>query len=116
MGIRSKKRLITLGYVIGSTALLALIAGGSGSEGATVFFGFLIIINLIASYWITRYLHKSLIAVAQCSSCGTMLDLVGKWKCTCGYVAQRHVFDKCKNCKGTFGYIPCPKCEVAIDI
>lgn len=116
MGIRGKKRLITWGYVIGSTIILVIIAPASGSGGASAFFGFLIIINLIASYWITRALHKSFIAVAQCSHCGTMLDLYGKWKCGCGYVASRHAFDKCNNCKGSFGYIPCPKCEVAIDI
>ena len=116
LGIRGKKRLITWGYILGSTLLLIIIASAMGSEGAWVFFGFLIIINLIASRWIIRSLHKSLIAVAQCSHCGTMLDLYGKWKCTCGYISPRHAFDTCKNCKGSFGYIPCPKCEVAIDI
>jgi len=116
LGIRGKKRLITWGYIIASTILLAIIASAMGNGGASAFFVFLIIINLIASYWISRALQKSLIAVAQCPHCGTMLDLYGKWKCTCGYISPRHAFDTCKNCKGSFGFIPCPKCEVAIDI
>lgn len=116
MGIRGKKRLITWGYLIVSTIILGIIASTSESGGTVAFFVFLIILNLIASRWITRALHKSFIAVAQCSDCGTMFDLNGKWKCSCGYVASRHAFDLCSNCKGSFRYIPCPKCEVALDI
>ena len=118
LNIRSKKRQITWIYVIASTVVLLILAysPGPGNEGTTAFYGFLMIMNWIAAYWIAKRLHKSFITVAQCPECDTMLDLFGKWKCTCGYISSRHAFDKCKNCGGSFGYIPCPKCEVAIDI
>lgn len=116
LGIRGKKMFISWVYIVGTTILLSIIAAILRSGSASAFFVFLIIINVIASYWISSALQKYLIVVAQCPHCGTMLDLYGKWKCTCGYISPRHAFETCKNCKSSFEFIPCPKCEVAIGI
>ena len=120
MRVGTKRKLITWGYLIGSSILLYAI-GDTGNKPEPDIFFWLIWLNLIFTFWVVRIalrIQKALIPSLACKNCGTVLDLTGHWKCSCGYTLQRprHAFDRCKNCGAKMGYFNCPKCDTSIDL
>lgn len=120
MSLGPKRRLITWGYFLGSTFVLVLL-NGSQPGGTVGFFGWLVLANIVCTFWIVKIglrLQKAIIPSVTCKNCGTLLDLTGLWKCSCGYTSQRprHAFDTCQNCGAHMSYFNCPKCDTSIDL
>ncbi len=67
---------------------------------------------------VSRWIEEKLIPEARCFGCGTIIDLVGLYKCGCGFLShkERHIFGPCPMCGKTFSWIICPECETSIPI
>jgi len=58
------------------------------------------------------WLYRLAIHSATCPTCGTVLPLVGSWRCGgCGFVQHRHVYAPCGKCRAAIPEVPCPRCE-----
>lgn len=51
-----------------------------------------------------------------CRFCNSDIDLLGMWKCSCGYSRPGHYFGRCPNCLGHPPYIDCPACRSTMDV
>lgn len=117
LSIRNQRRVVRWGYVLGSEAVLVLLAVFLESG----FCLFLASLNCILSFRLLRIalvLEKLLIPIASCRSCGTQVDLIDHWDCPCGYISEisKHIFDKCPNCGRDFNFLFCDKCQVSLDL
>lgn len=62
------------------------------------------------------YIATKFIQTAACTVCGEVVDLVSFWRCSCGFVRERHVFSFCPQCGRGFSYIACPVCRAGMRI
>ena len=112
-----KRKLITATYVVVTTILLAYLQEALNST----FLAFVAVANVFLTFKLLRIgvqLQKALIPSITCRNCGTDIDLMSLWKCSCGYTLDhpRHAFDKCKDCGAKMSYFNCPKCDVSINL
>ena len=45
-----------------------------------------------------------------CYVCELTFQLANHWKCSCGYLAERHLFSRCAQCGKGFAFAGCPRC------
>lgn len=50
----------------------------------------------------------------NCTNCQEHVDMIGMWKCKCGYTYLGHAFTTCANCGKDPGYVPCGNCGVSV--
>ena len=62
-----------------------------------------------------RYRELSLEHLA-CRFCGNSIELLGAWKCQCGYKRPGNYFGRCPKCLGHPHYIDCPSCGFTMDV
>lgn len=51
-----------------------------------------------------------------CRFCGHSVELLGAWKCECGYKRPGNYFGRCPKCLGHPHYIDCPSCGFTMDV
>jgi len=51
-----------------------------------------------------------------CRFCGEPIDLIGAWKCACGYKRPGNYFGRCPKCLKHPKYIDCPVCRFTMDV
>ncbi len=51
-----------------------------------------------------------------CRFCSHSIDLLGAWKCECGYKRPGNYFGRCPKCLGHPHYIDCPSCGFTMDV
>jgi len=51
-----------------------------------------------------------------CRFCGNSIDLLGVWKCECGFTRPGNYFGRCPKCLGHPVYIDCPACRSTMDV
>ena len=63
-------------------------------------------------------MRMALVREVECQCCGEVVDLVGYWRCGCGFAAprERHVLEPCDKCGKVFSWIQCPCCGMSIKI
>jgi hypothetical protein len=67
---------------------------------------------LLASRRFRYRYYRLFIHSATFPTCGTVLPLVGSWRCGgCGFVQHRHVYQPCGKCRAAIPEVPCPRCE-----
>lgn len=62
-----------------------------------------------------RYRELSMEHLA-CRFCGNSIELLGAWKCECGYKRPGNYFGRCPKCLGHPHYIDCPSCAFTMDV
>lgn len=110
--IRTTRRLWFCGYwLVVNAVLLLLSLVGSG-------FALLFALHAVLTIVLRRQLMKAFVSTAACYHCGAEIDLAHVvWKCGCGYQrAGSHIFDRCPHCRAYTAYVPCPHCQVSLDI
>jgi len=51
-----------------------------------------------------------------CRFCGNPIDLIGAWKCVCGYKRPGNYFGRCPKCLKHPHYIDCPVCRFTMEV
>jgi len=51
-----------------------------------------------------------------CRFCGNPIELLGAWKCECGYKRPGNYFGRCPKCLKHPIYIDCPACQFTMDV
>jgi hypothetical protein len=51
-----------------------------------------------------------------CRFCGNPIDLIGAWKCSCGFKRPGNYFGRCPKCLKHPIYIDCPVCGFTMDV
>jgi hypothetical protein len=51
-----------------------------------------------------------------CRFCDTPVELMGKWRCECGYTRYGNYFGRCPSCLKRARYIDCPTCGSTMDV
>ena len=123
MGIRAKRRLIVYcyhaGIIVGSIGLIKLgaVIGNNlmPKIAVAIVIGDALTFRLLP---LSRHLCEWLMPEAVCYSCGTVIELVGIFRCGCGFIShkERHVFSPCSMCGKYFSWLSCPICETSIPI
>lgn len=49
-----------------------------------------------------------------CPGCHGRIDLVGRFKCTCGFVFDGFVFSRCEVCGKVPSFVACQECGVCV--
>ena len=121
MNVRTKRQIIAFCYnaVIVILCLLAAKAGLVFDSPALLQTSGALLLGHILTFRVipvSRWLQEALITEAVCFGCGTAVDLVGQYRCGCGFVPykERHAFSPCPMCGKTFSWIVCPSCETSI--
>lgn len=60
--------------------------------------------------------HQLSVDHLVCRFCGNPIELVGGWKCTCGYKRPGNYFGRCPKCLMYPRYIDCPVCRFTMDV
>lgn len=121
LSVRSKRRFTAFCYHIGVIAVcIAMAKAGQitnspamlQASGAVLF----IHIATFRVIPVARWLQEWLIPEAVCPGCGAVIDLVGIYRCGCGFVPhiERHVFSPCPLCGKGYMWVVCPSCETSI--
>ena len=115
MAIRAKRRLIVFCYhaviIVGSIGLMKLGAAIGNNLmpkiAVAIVIGDALTFRLLP---LSRHLCEWLMPEAVCYSCGTVIELMGIFRCGCGYQSykERHVFSPCPMCGKVFLFIECP--------
>lgn len=123
ISIRRKRRLIALCYHFGVVAIVVVVAkiGMVADNTLLINMAAVVLLSHLFTFRIipvSRWIQKRLISEAICLSCGAVIDLVGLYRCGCGFLShkERHVFSPCPMCGKTFSWINCPECETSIPI
>ncbi|MBI5695304.1 MAG: hypothetical protein HZC51_06115 [Nitrospirae bacterium] len=121
MGVRTKRRIIAFCYNVGIVTVCLLMAkAGLALDrcsllevSGAVFIGHILTFRVIP---VSRWLQEALIPEAVCFGCGTPVELVGQFRCGCGFVPykERHAFSPCPMCGKLFSWVVCPSCETSI--
>lgn len=121
LSISSKRWLIACGYhaaIIASSLILTKL--GTALENETIgMFAIGLLISDVLTFRlipISRWIQESLIQEGTCYGCGAVVEFIGRYKCSCGYLSpkDRHIFSPCGLCKKSFRFAVCPKCETSI--
>lgn len=74
--------------------------------------GFLLLFHLLTfrRLPLARLVQQLLIRTHRCRQCGLEMEMVESWKCSCGYIAERHAFSPCPQCGKGFAWIGCSRC------
>jgi hypothetical protein len=51
-----------------------------------------------------------------CRFCGNAIELLGAWKCECGFNRPGNYYGRCPKCTGHPKYIDCPSCTFTMDV
>lgn len=51
-----------------------------------------------------------------CSFCGTSIELMISWKCSCGFTHPGNYYGRCPRCLGHPECIDCPACWSTMDV
>ena len=51
-----------------------------------------------------------------CRFCGNPIELIGAWKCDCGYKRPGNYFGRCPKCLRHPVYIDCPVCRFTMEV
>jgi hypothetical protein len=51
-----------------------------------------------------------------CRFCDNPIDLMGKWRCECGYTRYGNYFGRCPNCLRHPRYLDCEACGSSMDV
>lgn len=123
VNVRRKRLMIRIAChssVLALLFFLSLLMLAIGAESVAcllfiIFLGYLITIPINP---IPKLVEVRAIQEAVCLDCGEMMDLVGVYSCGCGYLSwqPRHAFLPCVNCKRTFAWLVCGRCEASIVI
>ncbi|CAG0973863.1 hypothetical protein ANRL2_01863 [Anaerolineae bacterium] len=123
MGIRLKRRLIAAAYhcfviTVSLAGAKTGIAFGSEFVFQSAIALFILHVLTFKVVPVSRRLQERLIPEAACFGCGTSIELVGRYKCGCGFISykDRHGFSPCPNCGKGFLWVVCPACETSIPI
>jgi len=113
MTLRTKRRLITLGYLSVLTLVTHMFVCWEPGLAAAI-----LLVGLVLSRVLPRKMAGHLLRTTTCRSCGVEIDLVDQWECSCGYLPEepRHAFERCPNCKENFSYLVCPRCGAWLKI
>lgn len=50
-----------------------------------------------------------------CRFCGHPIELIGAWRCECGFRRPGNYYGRCPKCMGHPKYIDCPSCTITMD-
>ena len=64
----------------------------------------------------TQRYRQLLLERLTCRFCWNSIDLLGAWKCQCGYKRPGNYFGRCPKCLGHPHYIDCPSCGFTMDV
>lgn len=113
MSIKTKRRIIAFLYHAGIIAITLI-----GLKINIPFFVGLLLFHVLTYRMIPvlRWIQEKLIKDVVCYTCGTEIDLINQFRCSCGYMPykERHVFSPCPMCRKYFLWITCPLCETSI--
>lgn len=119
--VRSKRQIIAFCYHVGVVMIcIAMAKAGQFFNSSAMFqvSGVILLAHLLTFRIIpvSRWLQEWLIPEAVCPGCGTAIDLVGIYRCGCGFVPhkERHVFSPCPMCGKLYSWVVCPLCETSI--
>jgi hypothetical protein len=59
-----------------------------------------------------QLMHEHLI----CRFCGYPIDLLGAWKCECGFSRPGNYYGRCPKCVKHPKFIDCPSCTFTMDV
>ena len=123
MSLRSRRQSLTLALHLAVALLCACgMVAGLASDHEDVFvlsgvtlLGYVLTLRLNP---LPRLVASRIIRQTECPACGQVIDLVGIWRCGCGFVTwrPRHAFSPCPNCGKIFRWLVCPSCEASIPI
>jgi hypothetical protein len=123
MSIKTKRHLVAFGYhagVLTFVVLMARIGTAIGSQGivgasALILLGHILTFRAIP---ISRWVQEMLIPEATCYGCGAAIELVGLYRCGCGFVShkERHAFSPCPMCGKNYSWFVCPECETSLPV
>ena len=123
LSIRAKRRLIVFCYHAGIVVFCIGLAKVGSIDGNTVMpevAGAILLGDIFTFrlFPLSRHLEAWLIPEAVCFSCGNVIELMGIYRCGCGYQSykERHVFSPCPNCHKFYDWIECPVCQTSIVI
>ncbi|MBI1912104.1 MAG: hypothetical protein HYS21_08890 [Deltaproteobacteria bacterium] len=123
MGIRLKRRLIAAAYHCSVITVSYAGAKAGIAFGSELVFQSAIALLIFHALTfkvvpVSRRLQERHIPEAPCFGCGTSIELVGRYKCGCGFIPykDRHVFSPCPNCGKRFLFMVCPYCETSIPV
>ena len=51
-----------------------------------------------------------------CRFCNSDIELLGFWRCGCGYTRPGNYFGRCPKCLGHPEHIDCPACSATMDV
>jgi hypothetical protein len=121
MSVRTKRRLVALGY---HSAIVALASVGVHlgvhfkNEVLSQAFAWLLFMHLFTFRRIpvVRWVQEVLISNARCPRCRLIWPLVADWSCSCGYTAPRahHVFRPCAYCGKVPALLTCERCGTSM--
>jgi hypothetical protein len=119
--VKNRRHLISFLYhlAVWSIALFGIRVGEALSSHNLIFLsGSLLTFHLLTFKVIpvSRWLQEYLIPEAVCPGCGQAIELVGLYRCNCGYLSprERHIFTPCPLCRKQFLWLICPVCETSI--
>lgn len=123
VSIRNKRRIIAFSYhaLIAGISVASILAGQALSSPCFIKASITLLIADILTFRVipvTLWIEEKLIPEAVCYGCGAAIDLVGLYKCGCGFLShkERHLFSPCPMCGKSFSWITCPECETSIPI
>jgi len=119
--VKNRRQSISFLYhlAVWSIALFGISVGEAlGSHNITFLSGSLLAFDLLTFSIIpfSRWLQEYLIPEAACPACGHTVELIGQYRCSCGYLSprERHIFSPCPLCRKHFRWLTCPVCETSI--
>ena len=123
MSLKRKRQMLALAWHVTIMVLFfagMAVGGASGRENLFVLSGvaFFACALTLRVNPLPRLLGSWVIRETHCRECGQPIDLVGLWKCGCGFTTwrPRHAFSPCPNCRRIFSWLVCPSCEASIPI
>ena len=116
MGLRSKRRLLSLAFHITVLGLgLGSLWMGTNLESRFLLdLGGLVVLAHLLTWRrlaLGRVLERRLLLGHRCLGCGRTFSLVDQWKCKCGFVSTlRSALGPCPQCRKGFAAVACPHC------
>jgi len=125
MSLKTKRLLIRFIVhlpIIGLLMIALLISNNTSNTSSIAFLGLIVLLYLatLRINPLPGIIERRKIQEVHCWACGEIIKLVDTWACSCNFVTwePRHAFSPCPNpdCKKTYAWLVCPRCERSIPI